>query len=83
MAVLTAFCVLEKEITATRVFCGAPVSLREASVTMPRVPSEPIIRLVRLYPAFDFRGRLRVLTMVPSARTIVRPRTQSFIVPYL
>ena len=84
--------------TATLVSSGITVNFSVISVTIPRVPSEPMNKLVRLYPAADllrmissyrishsdtYRGRRLVLMMLPSARTTVRLMTQSFIVPYL
>jgi hypothetical protein len=39
--------------TATLVSWGTTASFSVISVTMPRVPSEPMNRLVRLYPAED------------------------------
>lgn len=68
--------------TATDKSSGITVSLRVASVTKPRVPSEPTKRPLRLYPADDLRGLRRVLITVPSARTTVKLITQSFMVPY-
>lgn len=53
------------------------------SVTKPKVPSDPTKRPFRLYPAEDFLGRRRVLTILPSESTTVKLMTQSFIVPYL
>lgn len=53
------------------------------SVTRPKVPSDPTKRPLRLYPAEDFLGRRRVLTILPSESTTVKLMTQSFIVPYL
>jgi len=53
------------------------------SVTMPRVPSDPTKSPLRLYPAELFRGLRLVLMTVPSASTMVKLMTQSFIVPYL
>jgi hypothetical protein len=85
--------------TATLVSCGITASFKVISVTNPSVPSEPMKRFVRLYPAedlllsyqycavytevFSYRGRRLVLITVPSARTTVRLTTQSFMVPYL
>jgi hypothetical protein len=39
--------------TATLVSCGITVSFRVISVTSPSVPSDPMKRFVRLYPAED------------------------------
>lgn len=40
--------IVGKVTTATDVSCGITASFRVTSVTMPRVPSEPTNRLVRL-----------------------------------
>ncbi len=40
--------------TATLVSCGTTANLKVISVTMPKVPSDPTNRFVRLYPADDF-----------------------------
>ena len=60
-------------------FCGVEAILSMASVMRLIVPSGPTIRS---YPADDFRGRRRVLTTVPSARTTVIEMAYAFIVPY-
>jgi hypothetical protein len=39
--------------TATLVSCGMTANLRVISVTIPSVPSEPMKRFVKLYPAED------------------------------
>src|SRR4051794_23230183 len=69
--------------TATLVETGLTVTFSVASVTRPRVPSDPMKSLVRSYPAELFRGRCLVLMIVPSAMTTVKLRTHSRIVPYL
>jgi hypothetical protein len=46
--------IVGKVTTATLVSCGITVNLSVISVTKPSVPSEPIKRFVRLYPAEDF-----------------------------
>lgn len=61
----------------------APCRESLPSVTKPKVPSDPTKRPLRLYPAEDFLGRRRVLTILPSESTTVKLMTQSFIVPYL
>lgn len=45
--------IVGKVTTATLVSCGITASFRVISVTRPRVPSEPMKRFVRLYPADD------------------------------
>ena len=42
---------------------------------IPSVPSEPINKLVRLYPAEDFFDRVPVLIISPLAKTTVKPET--------
>ena len=49
-----AFRIVGKVTTATLVSWGMVASLSVASVTSPKVPSEPTKRFVRLYPAADF-----------------------------
>ncbi len=71
-----------KLATATLIFFGFNVTFKLASVTNPNVPSDATNNRVRSYPALDFLGRWRVWIIVPSARTTVRPKTQSFIFPY-
>src|SRR5947209_211340 len=74
---------LGKLETATLSLNGFTATFSAASGTSPNVSSLPTNILVRSYPALDFRGLWRVLIMVPSARTIVRDKTHSRIVPYL
>ena len=49
---------------------------------MPNVPSEPINRFVKLYPADVFLVLLPVLIISPLGKTTVRPEITVFIVPY-
>lgn len=58
------------------------MTLSTASVTRPSVPSDPTIQLARSHPAEELRGRRRVLTVVLSARTMVREMAQALIVQY-
>src|SRR5690606_5021941 len=67
---------------ATLCFWGIIANFNVASVMIPRVPSEPVKREFKLYPAEVFRGRFLVLMIDPSGRTTVKLTTQSFIVPY-
>lgn len=72
-----------KATTARLKFVGSIASLRVASVTTPRVPSDPVNKELRLYLAEIFLSLCRVLMTVPSARTTVRLTTWSFLAPYL
>lgn len=49
--------------TATLCVSGTGASLRVISVIIPRVPSEPVKRAVRLYPADVLLFTVRELTM--------------------
>ena len=49
---------------------------------IPSVPSDPINKLVKLYPAEVFFVLLPVLIMSPFGKTTVRPVITVFIVPY-
>ena len=50
---------------------------------IPKVPSEPINKLVKLYPAEVFFVRVPVLIISPFGNTTLRPITTVRIVPYL
>ena len=49
---------------------------------MPSVPSEPINKFVKLYPAAVFLVLVPVFIISPDANIIVNPETIVFIVPY-
>ena len=49
---------------------------------IPRVPSEPINKFVKLYPAEVFFVLAPVLMISPLGRTTVRPEITVLIVPY-
>ena len=53
-------------------------NLNCTSVIIPSVPSEPINKFVRLYPAEVFFVLAPVLIISPFGRTTVRPETVSY-----
>lgn len=61
-----------KVTTATLVSWGITVNLSVISVTIPRVPSEPMNKFVKLYPAADLLMQVS-LGGPPSIRYIPRP----------
>lgn len=84
--VSTAAWTLGKLTTAAAVASGCACSRTVALVIIPRIPSEPTNKLVKLRPADDFFGRLSlppVCKMLPSAKITSRFRQFSLIVPYL
>ena len=54
-----------------------------ADTITPRVPSEPVNKLVRSRPATPLAVRRPVWINRPSASTTLRPRTESPVTPYL
>ena len=62
---------------------GIGDNLNCTSVIIPSVPSEPINKFVRLYPAEVFFVLAPVLIISPFGRTTVRPEITVLIVPYL
>jgi hypothetical protein len=74
--------IVGKLTTATLKSFDVTANFNVISVTKPSVPSERTNKPFSLYPAADLRDQFFVLIIVPSARTTVRLKTQSFIVPY-
>ena len=61
---------------------GLSKSLIFAAVIIPRVPSEPINKFVKLYPADDFFALAPVFIISPFGKTTVKPEMIVLIVPY-
>lgn len=49
--------------TATEVSAGMTASLRQTSVTIPSVPSDPMNNFVKSYPADDFLQSAQMIKM--------------------
>jgi hypothetical protein len=81
MTVLTAPSIVANGHTAADTASGKPCSRSVTSVITPSVPSEPTKSRVRSYPDADFRARVPVRMIRPSASTTVRPSTFSRMVP--
>ena len=62
---------------------GIGDNLSWISVITPSVPSEPMNKFVKLYPAEVFFVLLPVFIISPFGRTTVNPVITVFIVPYL
>ncbi len=62
---------------------GAGMSRSQAAVTIPSVPSEPVKRPTRSYPATLFRTGPPVVTTSPGGITASIPVTHARVVPYL
>lgn len=70
--------IVGKVTTATLVSCGTTANLRVISVTIPSVPSEPIKRLVRLYPADDLLLQVRYVYNVAPPQDYLPWTTSRF-----
>ena len=62
---------------------GIGDNLNWTSVIIPKVPSDPINKLVKLYPAEVFLVLAPVLIISPLGKTTVKPEITVLIVPYL
>ena len=62
---------------------GIGESFKCTSVIIPKVPSEPPNKFVKLYPADVFLARVPVFIISPLAKITVNPITTVRIVPYL
>ena len=62
---------------------GIGDNLSWTSVIIPSVPSDPINKFVKLYPAEVFLALPPVLIISPFGNTTVNPVITDFIVPYL
>lgn len=68
MAALAASLIVGNVVTATPVSSGIRANFRVASVTKPSVPSEPVKRPFRLYPAEDFLDSNQTIMMPAKDR---------------
>ncbi len=64
-------------------FFGSGRSLNIALVTIPRVPSEPTIKSLRLYPELFFTTLPPISITSPLGSTTSSPLTKSLVTPYL
>mmetsp|Transcript_2923 Transcript_2923/g.8961 ORF Transcript_2923/g.8961 Transcript_2923/m.8961 type:complete len:299 (-) Transcript_2923:287-1183(-) len=78
---LVASSIESKKQVAIALVRGMDFSFSVASVTTPRVPSEPMNRCVRSYPAELFLLLWRVFTISPFAKTTFKLRTFSRMLP--